>query len=301
MKPASTTLINYLNAIRAAPDAMILMADAFAFTLADGSVLGYTNVDVSFSYNGTLYAANSVRIDGLKFKQSIGLDADSQQISIAALSTDTITGGAGFLQALRNRAFDGCRIARTRVFFSDTIGGTVVGGVLLFQGRLGKIDEIGRTAAKLTVNSDLCLLDNYMPRNMYQPTCLHTLYDSGCTLIKANFGTNGAVGAGSTFNQINWSGAGINFQQGTLTFTSGVNSGLSVTVGGALNGAYLTLIYPLQQAPAVGDAFTVYFGCDHTESTCLTKFNNLVNFRAFPFVPPPTMIVPSYTGAASNK
>jgi uncharacterized phage protein (TIGR02218 family) len=291
MKPASTTLINYLNAIRAAPDAVMLMADAFEFTLANGSVLGYTNVDVSFAYNGTRYAANSVRIDGLKFKQSIGLDVDSQQISVAALSTDTITGGAAFLQALRNRAFDGCRIARYRVFFSDTIGGTVVGGVLLFQGRLGTIDEIGRTTAKLTVNSDLVLLDNDMPRNLYQPTCLHTLYDSGCTLAKASFGTNGVVGAGSTFSQINWSGASASFAQGTITFSSGVNSGVTATIGSALAGVALYLIYPLQSAPAAGDAFTVYFGCDHTEATCNTKFNNLANFRGFPFVPPPQMAV----------
>jgi uncharacterized phage protein (TIGR02218 family) len=289
MKPASSALINYLNAIRAAPDAVLLMADAFLFTLADGATLGYTNIDVTFSYSGVTYLANAVRIDGLKYKQSIGVDVDQQQISIAALSTDTIIGGAAFLQALRNRAFDRCSIQRYRVFFSDTIGGTVVGSVLLFKGRLGKIDEIGRTAAMLTVNSDLCLLDNYMPRNIYQPTCLHTLYDSGCTLVKASFGTNGTVGAGASFTQIPWNGASANFAQGTLTFTSGVNSGLSVTVGSALDGAWLAPIYPLQTAPNAGDSFTVYFGCDHTQNTCLAKFNNLANFRGFPFVPPPIM------------
>jgi uncharacterized phage protein (TIGR02218 family) len=291
VKPASTALLNYINAARAAPDVQMLMADAFAFTLAGGSVLGYTNIDVSFSYNGTTYLANSVRVDGLKFKQAVGVDVDNQQISIAALSTDTITGGASFLQGLRNHAFDGCRIQRFRVFFSDRLGGTVVGGVLLFQGRLGTIDQIGRTSAKLTVNSDTILLDNYMPRNLYQPTCLHTLYDSGCTLSKSSFGFAGTVGAGSTFSQINWSGASTNFQQGTLTFTSGVNDGVSVTIGGALNGIYLSLIYPLQSAPAAGDTFMVYFGCDHTEGTCDTKFNNLGNFRGFPFVPPPVMAI----------
>lgn len=291
MKPASTALINYLNAIRAAPDAKMLMADAFQFTLANGNVLGYTNIDVSFSYNGTLFAANTVRIDGLKYKAAIGLEVDRQQISVAALATDTISGGAPFLQALRNRAFDGCRVARYRVFFSDTIGGTVVGGVLLFQGRLGTVDEIGRTSAKLTINSDLVLLDQDMPRNVYQPTCLHTLYDAGCTLNKASFGAAGTVGAGSTFSTINWSGAGANFAQGTIAFTSGVNSGVTATVGSALAGVALYLIYPLQNAPAAGDSFTVYFGCDHTEATCTSKFNNLANFRAFPFVPPPQMAI----------
>jgi len=295
MKPASTALTNYLNAIRAAPDAIMLMADAFQFTLANGNVLGYTNVDVSFTYNGTLFVANAVRVDGLKYKAAIGLEVDRQQISVVALATDTVAGGMPFLQALRNRVFDGCRVARYRVFFSDTIGGTIVGGgsggVLLFQGRLGTIDEIGRTSAKLTINSDLVLLDHDMPRNVYQPTCLHTLYDSGCTLNKASFGTSGIVGAGSTFSTINWTGASDNFAQGTITFTSGVNAGVTATIGSALAGAALYLIYPLQSAPAAGDAFTVYFGCDHTQATCTSKFNNLANFRAFPFVPPPQMAI----------
>ena len=292
MKPVSPALINYLNAARAAPDAQMLMADAYRWVTASGLVLGYTNIDVTFIWNGVQFLANSIRIDGLKFKQSVGLEVDQQQISIAALSTDLVVGGgAVFLQALRNHAFDGSRIQRYRVFFSDRLGGAVVGGVLLFQGRLGTIDEIGRTTAKLTVNSDLVLLDKDMPRNIYQPTCLHTLYDSGCTLSKAAFGTNGTVGAGSTFSTINWSGASQNFAQGTITFTSGVNASVSATIGAALNGAYLTLIYPLQSAPAPGDGFTVFFGCDHTEATCTNKFGNLVNFRAFPFVPPPQMAI----------
>lgn len=48
---------------------------------------------------------------------------------------------------------------------------------------------------------------------------------------------------------------------------------------------------PLQSAPASGDAFTVYQGCDHTPGTCRSKFNNLPNFRGFPYVPPPQMAI----------
>jgi uncharacterized phage protein (TIGR02218 family) len=48
---------------------------------------------------------------------------------------------------------------------------------------------------------------------------------------------------------------------------------------------------PLQSPPAAGDTFTVYFGCDHTPGTCRSKFNNLANFRGFPYVPPPQMAI----------
>jgi len=291
MKPTSSALLTYLNNARANPDVPLIFADVFSFTLMSGLILSYTNVDVSFSYNGATYLANSVRVDGLKYTAKTGLEVDQQQITIAALATDTISAGAPFLQALRDGSFDGCEIQRNRVFFSDTIGGTAIGDVLLFKGRLGVIDEIGRTTAKLTVNSDLVLLDIDMPRNVYQPTCLHTLYDSGCTLVKNAFGTNGAVGSGSTASVINWTGANLNFQQGSITFTSGVNVGATATVGSVAAGISLTLLYPLESAPASGDTFTVYFGCNHTPGTCQSKFNNLANFRGFPYVPPPQMAI----------
>ena len=291
MKPASSALITYLNNARANPDMPLIMADIFTFTMLSGTILCYTNVDVTFTHNGNTYLANSILVDGLKYKASVGLEVDQQQITVAALATDTITGGAPFLQALRDGSFDGCEIERDRVFFSDVIGGTAIGSVTLFKGRLGVIDEIGRTSAKLTVNSDLVLLDIDMPRNVYQPTCLHTLYNSGCTLVQNTFGSSGTVGSGSTASVINWSGASLNFQQGTITFTSGVNAGATATVGSVVAGSSLTLLYPLESVPATGDRFTVYFGCDHTPGTCNTKFNNLANFRGFPYVPPPQMAI----------
>jgi uncharacterized phage protein (TIGR02218 family) len=281
----------YLNDARASADVPFFMADAFTFTLRSGLVLCYTNVDVTFTYAGNTYLGNSVLIDGLKYKAAIGLDVDQQQITVAARSTDTITGSAPFLQALRDGSFDGCEIERERIFFSDHIGGSAIGSVILFKGRLGTIDQIGRTSAKLTVNSDLVLLDIDMPRNVYQPTCLHTLYDSGCTLVKNAFGTNGVVGAGSTASIINWSGSDAKYQQGSITFTSGVNSGVTANVNYVASGSYLVLGYPLQSAPASGDTFTVYQGCDHTPGTCSGKFNNLLNFRGFPYVPPPQMAI----------
>ncbi len=291
MKPASSALISYLNSARASPDVPLFMADAFTFTMLSGLVLCYTNVDVTFTYGGNTYLASSILVDGLKYKAAVGLEVDQQQITVAARSTDTISGGAPFLQALRDGSFDGCEIVRYRIFFSDMIGGTAVGVVTLFKGRLGVVGEIGRTGAKLTVNSDLVLLDIDMPRNVYQPTCLHTLYDSGCTLVKNSFGTNGTVASGSTASVINWSGASTNFQQGSITFTAGVNEGVTATVGSVVAGTSLTLLYPLQSAPSAGDTFTVYWGCDHTRGSCQSKFNNLGNFRGFPYVPPPQMAI----------
>jgi len=294
VRAASTAVVNYLNTLRSNPDAQAVVADCYTFTLRTGLILTYTNADVPITLNGYVYLANSILVDGLKFKCAAGLEVDQQQITIAARLTDTV-GGAPFLQALRNGAFDGCEIRRERAFLNswsayDTAN--PIGSVILFKGRVGTVDSIGRTSAQVTVNSDLVLLDLRMPRNVYSPFCQHVLYDSGCGAnggpVKSAFGVAGTVGAGSNATTINWAGAVANMVQGTITFSSGVNSGVSANIKYAGPGVNLTLSYPLESASSTGDTFTAYWGCDHTQATCQSRFNNLANFRGFPYVPAPT-------------
>jgi uncharacterized phage protein (TIGR02218 family) len=285
MKTASPALIAFLNAARASPDAPIAFADCFTFTLSTGTILTYTNVDQPVVYNGFTFLANGPLVQGLKYKASVGLEVDKQQIAIAARPTDLVN-GSPFLEALRDGAFDGAIVQRDRVFMT-ALGTTPIGGVTLFHGRVSTIDEVGRTSATITVASDLVVLDYDMPRNLFSATCLHTLYDSGCGLIAATYATSGAVGAGSTASLINFSGALAIHAQGKILFASGLNANVSATVKSVAAGTSLALMYPLPSAPSTGDAFTVYAGCDHTRATCSSRFSNLANFRGFPFVPPP--------------
>ena len=285
MKNANAATIAFINAARNNPDAPIAFADCFTFSLPSGLVLTYTNVDRPVTYNGAVFAANGPLVQGLKFKSAVGLEVDKQQIIIAARPTDLLA-GAMFLNALRDGAFDGCIIQRDRVFMS-ALGQPPAGGVTLFHGRISSVDQVGRSSAKITVASDLVLLDMDMPRSVYSATCLHTLYDSGCMVIRGTYAANGLVGAGSTTALINWPGALVGHSQGSILFTSGVNANVRATTKGVIVGTSLLLIYPLPSAPATGDAFTAYFGCDHTPATCSARFNNLANFRGFPYVPPP--------------
>jgi uncharacterized phage protein (TIGR02218 family) len=285
VRATTTALATYLAAQRPLADAPLLMADCYTFTLISGLILTYTNADVPIAMNGFVYAANSVLVDGLTFKCTTTLDVDQQHISIAARPTDTVN-GVPFLIALHHGVFDGCEVQRERAFLTSW-SAPPLGGVILFKGRMTSIDQIGRTSAQITVASDLVLLDMDMPRNLYQPTCGHTLFDSGCGLVKATYGASGTAAAGSTTSVIAWTGASSVYVQGTIYFSSGLNAGVSATIKSAGTNT-LTLAYPLASAPAQGDAFTVTQGCDHTSGTCQSKFNNLANFRGFPFIPPPS-------------
>ena len=247
MKSASSAVIAYLNALQADPDAIATIADCYTIWLLNGTVLTYTNADAP-------------------------------------------VGGQPILQALREGVFDGAEIQRERVFsnsWSPADRANPVGSVILFKGSVGKIDSIGRTAAQITVNSDLVLLDIQMPRNVYSPACQWVLFSSGCRLTKSAYGYGGTVGSGSTRQVINWSGASANFVQGTITFSSGPNSGFTANIK-STGVNTLTLSYPLLELPNTGDAFTAYWGCDHTQATCTSRFNNHPNFRGFPYVPLPT-------------
>ena len=285
MKTTTNAVIAYLNAARAAADAPIAFADCFTFTLATGVVLAYTKIDQPVVYNGAAFSATGPLVQGLKYKCAVGLEVDRQQITIAARPTDLIS-GAPFLNALRDGAFDGATVQRDRVFLT-ALGGAVIGGVTLFHGRVSTIDNVGRTSAQITVASDLIVLDYDMPRNLYSPTCLHTLYDSGCGVIRGTYAANGAAGTGSTSSRIAFAGALALHAQGSIVFTSGVNANVRATIKGVAVGASLSLVYPLPSTPATGDGFTVYAGCDHTSATCASRFNNIGNFRGFPYVPPP--------------
>jgi uncharacterized phage protein (TIGR02218 family) len=289
MKATTTAVTNLINAARGAIDAPIAFAECFLFTTTTGAVYTWTNVDYPVVYNGYAFNCVGPLVSGLKYKASVGLEVDKQQLTIAARPTDLIN-GAPFLIALRDGAFDGAEIVRYRVFLTAP-NGTVVGGVIMFQGRISTVDHVGRTQATVTVASDLVILGYDMPRNLFSPTCVHTLYDAGCGVIRGTFAASGTAGAGSTSNSIQFAGTLAQHSQGSLVFSSGANANVRATVKNCLAGVGLNLMYPLPFAPMTGDAFTVYAGCDHTQATCQSRFNNRSNFRGFPFVPPVEMAV----------
>src|SRR5215471_15887105 len=118
MRSASPQLVAYLNQVRAAPDAQLAMADCYAFALRDGTILAYTNIDKPVTLDGTLYLANALRVDGLKYKSTRGLDVDQQTITIAATSSDLIE-GVPALVAIQNGILDGAEITRSRAFLNS--------------------------------------------------------------------------------------------------------------------------------------------------------------------------------------
>jgi uncharacterized phage protein (TIGR02218 family) len=74
------------------------------------------------------------------------------------------------------------------------------------------------------------------------------------------------------------------FKGGTLTWTSGANTGLKMGINTNV-GQGVTLWIDMPYDIEEGDSFTAVVGCDRTAGTCFSKFDNIINFRGYPTVP----------------
>lgn len=77
------------------------------------------------------------------------------------------------------------------------------------------------------------------------------------------------------------------FGNGEITFTTGLNAGLSYTfVKTYLANGTITLSYPFYYTPQIGDEFIIRTGCrKRFTEDCITKHANGKRFGAFPHVP----------------
>jgi len=285
MRTASAGLISLLNSSQT-----FVMADLYTITLVSGTVVRYTDSSIDLTVSGNTFLSSGPIFKRSRVRIMVGTEVDTLEVTISALPTNLLA-GVPWLQAIRNGALDGATLRLDR-FLSDVWTDTSRGAINnWFTGRVAPV-SVGRSTAKIEVKSDLELLNVQMPRNLYQPGCVHTLYDAGCTLSKGSFSTSSAVASGSTVVKINCAlaqAAGY-FDLGTLSFTSGVNNGVTRSIKSYTPGVF-NLSLPLFQACTNGDTFTAYLGCDKTQATCTTKFNNLVNFRGFPFIPIPETVL----------
>lgn len=262
------------------------VADLYTFFLSTGAVLRYSSSDINLSWGGQTYTGLGLAIDRSKIKQSKGIQVDDLTVTVYPSPHDEV-GADPILQMAVNGGLDGCYVQLDRAFLASW--STPVVGIVpkRFYGRIAGL-QAGRSKIDLNIKSDLDLMNIQMPRVLFQPGCSHSLYDGGCTLHKADFTVTGHVTAvtdATTFQTSISNPAGY-MVLGVLTFTSGVNDGLSGAVKTDNGSGALSFQIPFPVAPSIGDTFTVYRGCAKTQSACNT-FSNIQNFRGFPYIPAP--------------
>ena len=256
------------------------LAWCYKLTRNDGAVRGFTNHDQPLSFDSVTFQAGA-GLTASQFAQATGLNVDTID-AIGALVSDALDE-----DDLAKGVWDGAGVEVWRADWSN-----VGDRVLVFAGSIGEVER-DPTGFRAELRS-LAHALNQPDGRIYSVQCDADLGDSRCHvgLASSSFTRAGTVltaeTARSKFTASGLSGfADSWFQRGLLTWTSGANAGLSMEVKRhGLSGASASF-QMMQDLPfdiAAGDGFTVAAGCDKCADTCRTKFNNIANFRGFPFM-----------------
>lgn len=261
-------------------------ADLYTITLKSGLVLRYTDYESDLTVLGVTFLSGSPNLKRSGVEENIGMGISTLDLTVNAKITDTIN-GVPILQLFMLGTFDGAAVLLERLIMDRT--GVQIGKFIRFGGEMGKVDEIGRVYAKVSVQSNVSKLAVQIPRKIIQTGCNNTLFDAGCGLNVALFTHTTTVQAGSTRNKLvtGLVEADGYYDLGRIVYTAGVNVGLVKAIKSYVAGV-LYFNSPLPFDPSAGDTIQAIAGCDKLMATCSSpKFNNLVNFEGFPFVPKP--------------
>src|SRR5581483_4038395 len=245
-------------------------AELYQFDLVGGTTMYFTSAEDALTVAGHTYQTGLIIMRG-QVTQKVGLEVQSLDLTIVpqadAPGGPPTFGGASFLVAVDRGVFDGCRTTMSKIFLSSWAD-TSPGLVPWFQGRMNR-GRAGRLYADITVNSDPEILNIAMPRNLIQTGCIHTVFDAGCTLLSSAFQVSGTISGSPTVTQFNTNLTQANgyWDLGTITFTSGANSGVKRVLKAYLNGSgQVTLIQPLLSPLVAGDTFTIIPSCKKTQA-----------------------------------
>jgi len=259
------------------------MALCWKVVREDGLVQGFTEHDRDLTVDGVLHIASS-GFSASMVAQSLGLAVDNLSVE-GALNSDTINE-----DDLANGLYDGAELTLTWVNWADPTLYTV-----LSRGYMGEVKraETGFSAEFRSLSSKL----SQRTGRAYLRTCDATLGDARCQVDLGDPAFSGS-GTVSSADGRSLTVTGIGgfdsdwFTRGLITMTSGASSGVTLEVKS--HAASNLVLWDVPPSGIVAtDTFTITAGCKQDCDTCRVKFNNLINFQGFPFVPG-TDIITSY-------
>lgn len=254
---------------------------AWALTRADGLVLGFTDHDRGFSFDGIEFKADT-GLTARALQQSTGLSVDNTQamgaLSDAAIREEDILAGR----------YDGAEVRAWAVNWAD-----VSQRVLQFRGSLGEITRAGGAfEAELRGLAERL---NQVTGRVYQRGCTAVLGDAACgfDLDTPGYCAERAAEAVTGRLVFGFAAAGGQedrwFERGRLVVQSGAAAGLWGMIKRdritATGGREIELWEGLGADIAPGDLLRLEPGCDRRAETCRAKFLNFLNFRGFPHIP----------------
>lgn len=249
-------------------------------TLTNGTTWYYTDHDEDVSYSSQTYVSDpGIEVSAITQTDQGVQDATLKVNFLASLIDEDV---------VRRGSLDNAEFFLWIFDRKNTSNGVIP----LFAGQVGDIEFHDRYQCTVNLRSLLKANGSY-GGDIYQRTCRADWGDTRCGLDKEDFAVEFTVDTISAtqqqFTSADLTGLGKAndyFSIGAVLWVTGENAGLwddvrsSVDASGTIGFALVPRF-----TVAIGDTGKIYPGCNKEVTTCLNKFNNLVNFRGEAFAP----------------
>jgi uncharacterized phage protein (TIGR02218 family) len=164
--------------------------------------------------------------------------------------------------------------------------------ITYYRGYISSVSFQGHVA-KVKVAPFATILSRNVPKRIYRGLCTHVLYDTECKVLSSNPSFSFAVNVTAVSTDgltVTIAGTGIggraaDYYDGGMLRRGSIDRRMVldfVDTGSNTGTCKVLLPFP---SLAVGEVMTLLAGCDHSITTCRTKFANEVNYGGFPWVP----------------
>ena len=251
------------------------VAWAIKITRTDDAVYGWTSADRDATIDAVIYES-APGLSVASFASSAGLAVDNSELTV--LADDTIITRADILAGRWNNA--------AYLLFKYDWTDAAAGEEVISAGFLGELHP--RSGAYV---AELRALQQYLQQPVgaaSTKTCRARLGDAMCMVDLGGWtetGTITSVTSKQVFTDSSRTEADDYFGEGILTWTAGLNTGLSQKVKTYASDTF-TLSLPMIFDVQIGDTYSVIAGCrKRLDEDCAAKFSNELNFQGEPHRP----------------
>lgn len=255
-------------------------AHCWRITRTDGTIIRTTDHDVPLTVGTETFAPASGFTASARQKQA-GLAEQNFEV-IGVLDSDAITD-----DDLRLGLYNGAQIDELLVDWLYPWAGALISAIYF-------VESVSFTGERW--QAQVAGLTSKIRRQVgqvYSRLCRYDLGDSRCRFDLATETILGAVVSTVTIQRREFTAAVLAgtkaddfYAYGRVTWLTGINAGHLSEAAEYVDATGLVLLRI--QTPndiGIGDTFDVEAGCDKTRRTCIDKFDILVNFGGFPFIP----------------
>lgn len=228
----------------------------------------YTSGDVPIVYGGKKYVPATLSRDSTSYDSQ--LQVSTMRVQVGYLEDPA-------LEFIATNPIEILWISITKMFRDQD---PIEVGVI-FIGQILTVSFKGSTAEVNCVGFEH-FLKQTVPHWRYQLTCNHAVFDSKCALSKSSYKETTVITLDATKTQLtsaDFSGYDDGyFIGGEVIF--GIESRTIIDHVGSV----ITIMYKMREL-VTNDSVDAYPGCDGVVETCRDKYDNILNFLGFPFIP----------------